>query len=285
MTSPRPAPPSAPRAPARPPRPVDPALVSCRLHTSGLLLDVPISPPPGGHTRVLTYWPDATSPTGWAHELWRPGPSNRGFQVPPVTELGDLIAVATFTTRTVTTPPPATGRRVGVVRRVEPERQVRELWHATWYGYLHAADRHALILHGPFPTLAEAHGASQQAQLRAALRTDHPTGPHKAPTSRDGPPVPVVPAEPPVTVSVAYHGPNAVVGAPGHGWLLVPTDQFHAALALPAHHLHQRLGPHVADLAPDTPPAVLAALAARHTPDQLPDICLPPRPDTPPTPH
>ncbi|MBL7498310.1 hypothetical protein I6A84_33800 [Frankia sp. CNm7] len=251
-----------------PPPPADPGLVSCRLQ-AGILLDVPVTPPPSGYVRVATHWPEARAPAGWANSEWQPGPTGRGFEIPPISDLGDLISIDTYLTQTISPTHTGPGRR-----RPAPAQQTREVHLATWWGYLHGVTPHAVVLHGPFPHLAAAHAAAGLARLRQTLtpapRHNPPTGPEP------GAATPVLPAGPPVTVTVTDHGPHTVVGAPGHGWLVVPTDTFHAALAR-SHHLHHLLRPHFGYLPAHTAPAVLAALAARHLPDdQLPDIRLPP---------
>ncbi|ONH22557.1 hypothetical protein [Pseudofrankia asymbiotica] len=247
-----------------------PRLVACRLHPTGVLLDVPVTGANGTQIVVSTAWPDPNAPSSWTHQRWRPSPAGRGYDIPRLTELGDVVAITewdTVTTPATVLPPAHRG-----LRRREPTVLPAEhhpVAHATWWGYIHAIDTDALILHGPFPTPVAAYSAAQQAYLRKLQPG------HTQPATRAAP---VQPATPPATVSVTYNGPNTTVGDPTHGWLTVPTDRFHNAIAVPTHQLHTLLRPHHGDLPPTTAHstlAALAALAARHTPDQLPDICLP----------
>ncbi|WP_157489057.1 hypothetical protein [Pseudofrankia sp. DC12] len=266
----------ATRAPSGPSG--SPALVSFRVRPPGILLDVPISAPPGGRILVATFWPDPSGPAGWARRLWSPGPDGRGFLVPQVTDLGDLIAVTALANVPVAPSAPDTAsRRTRVLGRLNvaaptPSPQTREVWLGTWYGYLHAVEADAAVLHGPFPSLNAAHGAAQQSLLR---RLHHSGGPVPGGTARA---TPIHPAGPPATVTVTHHGPLTTVGDPTHGWLTVPTEALTAALTEPSGLLRDLLEPDTGPLRPDTPPITLAALAAHHFPDLLPDLTLAPEP-------
>ena len=252
----------------------EPGLVSCRLHrVSGVLLDLPVTAPPGSQIRVATYWPTPGSPDGWAQAVWQPGREGRGLVAPPVTEIGDVLALAIVDT-TVEPPPPRPAGLRGLLA-AQPAATPRNREHVigTWCGYLHGIERDALIMHGPFPSLTDAYGAAQQAQLRG-LQPDRP------PT----PAVPTAPGPPPVTVSITNHGSQQTIGDPTHGWITVPTDEFQAALTLGPGLLRDLLAPHVGPLPASTAPVTLAALGARHLRDELPDLCLPPAYQGPATP-
>ncbi|MBL7487893.1 hypothetical protein I6A60_19045 [Frankia sp. AgB1.9] len=264
------------RAPTWPPG--GPALVSCRVRPPSILLDVPITAPPGGRIVVATFWPDPSGPAGWGRRLWSPGPESRGHLVPQITDLGDLVVITALANVPVPQPAPDTApRRPRVLGRMTaasapPNPQTREVWLGTWYGYLHAVEPDAAVLHGPFLSLNAAHGAAQQALLR---RLHPPSGPATATTSRS---TPVHPAAPPATVTVTHHGALTTIGDPTHGWLTVPTEALTAALTEPSGYLRDLLEPDTGPLRPDTPPITLAALAAHHIPDLLPDITLAPEP-------
>lgn len=75
---------------------------------------------------------------------------------------------------------------------------------------------------------------------------------------------------PPSLVKVSMHGPQTRVGDPRHGWVVVATDRWLAAMVRPKAELQAI----VAKAAPGSlngtePPPVLAALAARHAPGVL----------------
>ncbi|MDT3444456.1 MULTISPECIES: hypothetical protein [unclassified Pseudofrankia] len=271
---------AAPRhAPARwnlPPR-----LVSCRLHPTGVLLDVPVSGANGSQIVVSTAWPDPNTRAGWTHQNWRPTQVGRGYEIPRLTDLGDVIAITEWHTNTAPTRA-LPGARRGLLRR-DPAKRL-PVAHATWWGYLHAIETDALILHGPFPDPVAAHGVAQQAYLRKLHQPTGATQPTRAGHAQPAGRVPIYPATPPATVSVTYDGPNTVVGDPTYGWLTAASDRFHNALAVPGDQLRALLHPHYGELHPTTAHATLAALAARHTPDQLPDICLPTTATTDPAP-
>ncbi|WP_157488774.1 hypothetical protein [Pseudofrankia sp. DC12] len=237
-------------------------LFSCRLHPAGILLDPPVAAPRGAQLMINTFWPEPASPDGWARRGWQRGPDGRGFLVPPVTDLGDTIALTAY--RQVTPAAADSGLR-GFVRRqavAASTPPVRTVFLGTWFGYLHAIERDALVLHGPFDNATAAHSAAQQGLLRRLRPPAPPTGGQ----------LPVHPGQPPAAVSLSIDGPTATVGDPAHGWLAVPADQLLAAMALPTTDLHQLLRHHHPALAADTAQVTLAALAARDLPHQLPDI-------------
>jgi hypothetical protein len=260
-------PPRPPVAPVRWPPPREAALSSCRLlHSAGIVLDLPVVAPRGARLMVSTFWPEPAAAGGWAHRRWQPGPDGRGFVVPPVTELGDLLAITAY--RQVPAAAEVGGGVRGFVRRQtvgDPPPQLRTVMLGTWFGYLHGIQADALVLHGPFASPHEVHSTAQQGLLRRL----HPQ------TVEVAGQVPVQPGQPPAAVSLAVHGPTATVGDPTYGWLTVPADQLLAAMAIPAGQLRDLLRPHHPDLPPDAAPVTLAALAARDLPAALPDVLTP----------
>jgi len=266
---PRPAAGPPPRTgPAR--RNLSPELVACRLHPTGVLLDVPVAAAAGTQIVVSTAWRDPNAPTGWAHQAWRPSPVGRGYEIPRLTELGDVVAITVWATAPAPAPAPAVEVQAAPrgQRRREPAAaptRTGPVVRTTWWGYLHAIEHDALVLHGPFPSPVAAYGAAQQAYLRKL----------QPGTAQWATRAPVRPATPPATVSVTYDGTNTTVGDPVHGWLTVASDRFHNAVAVPSHQLRALLRPHYGDLPATTAHSTLAALAARQIPGQLPDICLP----------
>jgi hypothetical protein len=224
-----------------------------RVHDGTVVVDIPVHPQPGDRVWVATMWPDHCEQHGWAREACQPGPHGRGF-VPAAMELGDVIEFGTER-------PPA-----GRDRRGSPPARPP----AHWYGYVHAIAPEGLLLRSPYPHPAPAHAAAQQALLtwaRAAQQAAERT--RARPDDAAHEPA-VEPAQPPATVTVAFHGPTATVGDPKHGWLTVPADRFAAALTRPPAELAALLTRCLPTLCGREPPITLVALAARHLPGHPP---------------
>jgi hypothetical protein len=144
--------------------------------------------------------------------------------------------------------------------------------HRFWHGYLHAVRPDGIVLHGPYSGPHEAYVAAQHALL--AQIHDGPADRVKSGAST--PQIstglvdarPATPAQPPATVSVAFHDRYATVGDPVHGWLVVDAERLLAAMAIPGDRLRYDLTQHVR-LTGDEPPLTLAALAAHHDPATL----------------
>jgi hypothetical protein len=248
--------------------PATPRLQVCRLHHTGVLLDVPIRPPPHSYLRAATFWPDSWSPDGWSRRQWERGPDGRGVVVPQMTELGDLIAFGAFRPQ-----PSPTGTSLFSFSRGRDTQPGNEIQIGVWWGYLHAIEAGALVLHGPHPDLTAAHHAAQQALLRNVHHQAADT-PGASPGGRPG--AAWEPGQRPVAPSLTWHGDTATVGDPVHGWLQVPADDLAAALTLPTDDLTHRIGDRYRALDPATPRITLAALAALNAPDQLPNLHAPP---------
>jgi hypothetical protein len=227
------------------PTPRQPALVECRLHPLGVVLDTPLTGPPGTQIHAATLWPESMSPSGWMPRRWDVGPGGRGF-IPGMIEPGDVISFGAFR------PPPPTPPADG-----QPSPPGYQLV-AEWIGYLYEITAGGLRLVGPYPNPAAAHTAAQlylfTRQLPAELTRQ-----------------PVYPAGRPAALTMTWHGPSATVGDPVHGWLTVETARLSAALALTVETLHRELRNRVGGLTGHEPLITLAALAAVHLPD-LPDI-------------
>ena len=75
---------------------------------------------------------------------------------------------------------------------------------------------------------------------------------------------------PPSLVKVSMHGRQTRVGDPHHGWVVVATDRWLAAMVRPRAELHDIVGTAAPGiLKGNEAPPVLAALAAHHAPDAL----------------
>jgi hypothetical protein len=70
---------------------------------------------------------------------------------------------------------------------------------------------------------------------------------------------------------VSTHGQLTRVGDPRHGWIVVETDRWLAAMCRPSDELRTAISDHAppGTLTGDEPRPTLAALAARHSPDTL----------------
>ncbi|ABD12659.1 hypothetical protein [Frankia casuarinae] len=260
-----------------------PRLKVARLHPSGLLLDFPFAPPPGSAVYVATFWPEPAAPSGWSFAQWQRGPHHRGVQLPQIADLGDVVGFRAVTRPQLgNVPPPAV--RSGVPQP-PPAANVVE-----WWGYLHAVERGALVLHGPHPSLPAAYAAAQHA-LAAQVWAGEPAGT----TPRGGPAGSLgvhpsrerawrEPAQPPAAVSLTWHGDTATVSDPRFGWLHVPADDLAAALTRRSDELVRALQPLIRGIDGTEPPVTLAALAALHLPD-LPNIHAPTPPPGPSTPE
>ena len=249
----RPGPPRPARPPAVATAPGPPALAWFRVHAGTTVLDTPLRSPPGAQLWAATLWPDPTQPIGWTRRRWRPGPAGRGL-LPAALELADVVEFgATLPDRHG-----RTGRRPAAV---------------CWYGYTHAITPDGLTLRGPYPGPHEAHAAAQQALLHLTQTQAHTAAQHsgRPPLSTPDPDTAMVPGQPPVALSITFHGPTATVGDPHHGWLTVPTERFTAAMRLHGGVLASHLRSRAAGLYLNEREArvTLAALAARHTPDVL----------------
>ncbi|MDP9402671.1 MAG: hypothetical protein M3P85_04915 [Actinomycetota bacterium] len=104
-----------------------------------------------------------------------------------------------------------------------------------------------------------------------SVLTDRPAEPSPLTAGQVNAALSVVVGEPPPSlVKVSMHGAQTRVGDPQHGWVVVATDRWLAAMVRPKTELQGI----VAKAAPgtlngDEPPPVLAALAARHAPDTI----------------
>lgn len=236
-------------SPAGPPAP--PSLSVFRL-LHGALIDLPFRPPPAASVRVATLWPDSTVATGWAHHSWDIGPGGRGH-LPSLTDLGDVIGFLAE----IRPPPPALPANVwapGTNRHQSPPAH-----YLTWYGYLHQITATALVLRGPYPTPVAAYTGAQRAEI-AAL--------HHERVGEE----PALPGAPPLSPSFTHTGENTTVGDPHHGWIRVPGHLLTTALTCPVGMLQRSLAARVPGLLTGSePPITIAALAARHLPDQLAD--------------
>lgn len=56
---------------------------------AGVVLDVPV--PWAARTWASTLWADERVPGGWARALWEPHPSGRGWVLPGLLALGDIV--------------------------------------------------------------------------------------------------------------------------------------------------------------------------------------------------
>ncbi|EIV91328.1 hypothetical protein [Frankia sp. QA3] len=271
--------------PARP-RTTDlagPRLKVARLHPSGLLLDLPFTPPPGAAVYVATFWPESTAPNGWSYLQWERGPHGRGLQLPQIIDLGDVLGFRAVTRPQLAGVPRSTARPGSP----PPSPAVHVI---EWWGYLHAVERGALVLHGPHPTLPAAYAAAQHALAAQVWAPDAADRSGRGPTA-GGPgahpsrePAWREPAQPPASVSLTWHGDTATVSDPRFGWLHVDADDLAAALTLRSDDLVRALRPLVRGIDGTEPPVTLAALAALHLPD-LPNIHTTPPPPTPPPPE
>jgi len=197
-------------APAVPsPTSGSPGLTWFRLHAGTTVIDFPLHASPGARTWVATIWPDARAPSGWVRQPWQAGAAGRGF-VPVAVELGDVVQFGVEHAATASTG------------------QLGRPGMAYWYGYLHAVRTDSIVLHGPHPGPHEAYAAAQHALLaQIHHRPAEHTGRSAASTAQLGDThesAPVTPAQPPATVNVAFHGRQATVGDPVHGWLVVETN-------------------------------------------------------------
>ncbi|WP_322779378.1 hypothetical protein [Frankia sp. Cas4] len=255
-----------PPPPARTPR-----LTVCRLHPAGVVLDIPLAAPAGSQVHAGTFWRDPTAPTGWLRGDWQPGPDGRGLR-PHLIEPGDVVGFAAFGPA-ARPPTPALGNpwQPPDRRQQAPEPAVKV---AEWWGYIHAIEADALLLHGPHPDAHTAYATAQQTLLARA----HQLAATTPPSAGGGGPVPVEPAQAPAAVTATWHGATATIGDPHHGWLHVRTDDLTAAMRLRDSDLRRRLRPHLSTLTGDEAPITLAALAAQHIPDQLPDLLTSPQP-------
>lgn len=244
----------------------EPRLKVCRLHPSGVVLDVPLTPPAGAFLQAGTFWPDPAVSGGWVYAAWDRGPNGRGFHLPGLIEPGDVVGFAAL--RRPTAPVsdnPWAGPDATQPSAPAPERV------SEWWGYLHAIERDAIILHGPYPDAVPAYADAQ----RAFLTRLHPTGPPSRSETGE-------PAQTPATTSVSWHGDVAIVGDPTFGWLDIPAADLAAALTLPPGTLTAHLRAYLPEITGSEPPITLAALAARFLPDRLPDPTTPP-PAAPPS--
>jgi hypothetical protein len=75
----------------------------------------------------------------------------------------------------------------------------------------------------------------------------------------------------PSLIRVSTHGQLTRVGDPRHGWIIVETDRWLAAMCRPSDELRTAISDHgpPGTLTGDEPRPTLAALAARHAPDTL----------------
>jgi len=222
-----------------------PALVVSRLHPTGVVLDSPLTGPPGTRVYAATNWRDSMADSGWLSSAWDFGPGGRGF-IPGMIEPGDVVTFGAFR------PPPTEPGDDG-----EPG-QARYQLAAEWIGYLYEITAGSLRFVGPYPDRAAAYAAAQNYLLTRELPADL-TG------------KPVLPAQPPATLSITWHGPTAIIGDPRHGWLTVETGRLAAALTLTGDDLRRQLRGQISGLTGDESTITLAALAATHLAD-LPDV-------------
>jgi hypothetical protein len=249
---------------------------------SGLLLDLPFTPPPGAAVYVATFWPESTAPNGWSYLQWERGPHGRGLQLPQIIDLGDVLGFRAVTRPQIAGIPPSAAR-------AGPPYPPPAVHVIEWWGYLHAVERGALVLHGPHPTLPAAYAAAQHslaAQVWAPDAAGRPTrGPNGGPGAQPSrEPAWREPAQPPASVSLTWHGDTATVSDPRFGWLHVDADDLAAALTLRSDDLVRALRPLVRGIDGTEPPVTLAALAVLHL-SNLPNIhATPPPPEPPPAP-
>jgi hypothetical protein len=183
--------------------------------------------------------------SGWLSAAWDFGPGGRGF-IPGMIEPGDVVTFGAFR-------PPAT--EPGADRETgQPRYQLT----AEWIGYLYEITAGGLRFAGPYPDRAAAYAAAQNYLLTRELPADL-TG------------TPVLPAQPPATLSITWHGATAIIGDPRHGWLTVETGRLAAALTLTGDDLRRQLRGQISGLTGDESTITLAALAATHLAD-LPDV-------------
>jgi hypothetical protein len=242
----------APTAPS-----TGPALTWFRVAAGGSVIDFPLHLTPGAQTWVATIWADPRAGTGWAGLRWRVIEGERGF-IPGTLELGDVIEF---------------GVRHSPTAGAGDDQGENRFWH----GYLHSVRADGIVLHGPFPGPHQACAAAQHALLAQIHDTNGISD--EDPWLRGGPSRPnrpsnpraehaPVPAQPPVSVSLAFHGRDATVGDPVHGWLVVDSERLVAAMARPADDLRRDLASY-APLTGHEPALTLAALAAYHLPGAL----------------
>ena len=231
-----------------------PRLTWFRLHASSTVIDFPLHSTTAARAWVATMWPDTRIAGGWQRQAWQPGPAGRGF-VPAVVELGDVLQFG------IEHLPPLGARPA------EPEVSL-------WHGYLHAVHADSILVHGPHPTPRQALAAAQHALVEQIHHTAHTT--ELRPTAaRPGAQLgaqdsraPITPAQPPTSLTVAFHDAQATVGDPAHGWLVVDTTQLTTALTRTTSDLTRILTGRV-HLTGREPPITLAALAAQHAPEYL----------------
>ena len=109
-----------------------------------MLLDCPLTPVDGAALWVATVWPDPAQSGGWGRVRVAAGPPGRGWVLPAVTHLGDVVEFGADHDRT-------------------PVR---------WYGFVQHLSDTALILVGPYrePGEAAADGLGSLARWQTAER-------------------------------------------------------------------------------------------------------------------
>ncbi|WP_239331560.1 hypothetical protein [Frankia sp. CiP3] len=263
-----------------PPRrtvPDNPPLKAFRLLAGATVIDVPFQVPRGAVVRAATLWPDPTQPTGWGAYPWESGPGRRGF-TPAEIDLGDVVGFAADLPAAPPAPiAPGNPYQRPTAPAPAPPASTTVM---TWYGYLHAVDPDRIILRGPYHRPEDAYTAAQQAlhaQLRAAPpQVDGPRRGRDGTRLAGGETVPVELAQPPASVTITYHDGQATVGDPRHGWIHVDAEDLGAALAHTPAELTALLDARMpGHLGGTEARLTLAALAARHVPDQLADLTEP----------
>ncbi len=238
-----------------------PSLSSFRL-LHGTLIDLPFRPPPGATVRVATLWPASDAARGWAHLTWEVGPAGRGY-LPALTDVGDVIGFIAEIR------PPPRALPANVWAPPTPAGPPVPPAYLTWYGYLHQITATALYLRGPYSDALAAYTGAQRAEI-ATL--------HQERAGQEA----VLPGAPPLAPSLTPTGDTTTVGDPHHGWIRVPAHLLTAALTQPIDALQCHLAARVPGLLTGREPAItIAALAARHLPDQLADPSGHPAPPLP----
>jgi hypothetical protein len=223
-----------------------------RVHQS-VMIDTPLIPPPGSQPWAAVLWPDPRVAGGWGRAMMAPGPNGRGFAADRLTP-GDVI-------------------EFGADYRRQTSRKHFETIPHRWYGVVMATAHNHVVGVGPFPGPEPARQFADRAleMWRQSVLADTPGLPElpapapALPTGRTG--------QAP-TVEVRTNGEVTRVDDPTHGRLVVDAAVFGAAMATDTAQLvgvlrdaHTDTGQ--PELTGAEPKATLAALVARHAPDQV----------------
>jgi hypothetical protein len=215
------------------------------------MIDTPLIPPPGSQPWAAVLWPDPRAAGGWGRAMMTPGSNGRGFAADRLTP-GDVV-------------------EFGADYRRQTGRKHFEMVPHRWYGVVMATAHNHVVGVGPFPGPEPARQFADRALQvwRQSVLADTPGLPQlpapALPSGRTG----QTPA-----VEVRTNGEVTRVNDPTHGRLVVDAAVFGAAMATDTAELVGLLRDAHADsgqpeLTGAEPKATLAALVARHAPDQV----------------